>query len=761
MFEYNICYSLDNKYTEQTAVSIASILKNADIDDNVNFYILDGGLTKEDKNKLELLRNVKNFNIEYIKVNNNDFKNCPLLQENNKEYHVTIPTYYRFKLATYLNKLDKVLYLDCDIIVRTSLKELYNIDISKYAAAMVPDAESKKEALRLNIKKYFNAGLMLINLDFWRKNNIENLLFDYALNNKDKILWQDQDIFNVVLSGKIKELDNTWNFQYFQYEKVDNTKLSQINIIHLAGRFKPWLIPFEHSVYDLYYYYLSFSAWKNKIAQYKQISSGKYLKNGIGGSVTNILVNSTDEDIQKAYKVINDYYQYTKDNIKNINADTDRKINAIYDEIGKNYDFTKEEITKQNNITTQNTDEKISKIYEEITKNYNYTNELAQNLKTEVYSLNLETDNKLNNIITENNQESDRKINAIYDEIGKNYDFTKEEITKQNNITIQNTDEKISKIYEEITKNYNYTNELAQNLKTEVYSLNLETDNKLNNIITENNQESDRKINAIYDEIGKNYDFTKEEITKQNNITIQNTDEKISKIYEEITKNYNYTNELAQNLKAEQEQKIDEVYNNLNQSIKETSDNIESNFSQKLKETADTLENNFLKEIKTTNDITEWKLKESTDNLRKETVLKFSEAYAYINNQNSDLFNEIKSTGNILEANINYKLNDLYKADENANYEINKIKTKLEDKIEQNVINTLQTEFNEKIQLIEFNHNEEINKLKTEYDEKINYQRIKYEKKLINMENQIKLIENTIKESKQNIFIKLMKKLKR
>ena len=193
MFEYNICYSLDNKYTEQTAVSIASILKNADIDDNVNFYILDGGLTKEDKNKLELLRNIKNFNIEYIKVNNNDFKNCPLLQENNKEYHVTIPTYYRFKLATYLNKLDKVLYLDCDIIVRTSLKELYKLDISKYAAAMVPDAESKKEALRLNIKKYFNAGLMLINLDFWRKNNIENLLFDYALNNKDKILWQDQD----------------------------------------------------------------------------------------------------------------------------------------------------------------------------------------------------------------------------------------------------------------------------------------------------------------------------------------------------------------------------------------------------------------------------------------------------------------------------------------------------------------------------------------------------------------------------------------
>mgnify|MGYP003295232784 CR=1 FL=1 len=130
MQEYNICYSLDSNYAEQLAVSITSILKNADITDNINFYILDGGLTIEDKSKIELLKNIKNFSIHYISVNAEDFQYCPLLVEKNdehKDYHVTLPTYFRFKLVEFLPDLSKVLYLDCDVIVRTSLKELFEV----------------------------------------------------------------------------------------------------------------------------------------------------------------------------------------------------------------------------------------------------------------------------------------------------------------------------------------------------------------------------------------------------------------------------------------------------------------------------------------------------------------------------------------------------------------------------------------------------------------------------------------------------------
>ena len=126
--------------------------------------------------------------------------------------------------------------MDCDVIINKSLKTLYETNIKDTAALMVLDAESKREAERLNIENYCNAGVMLINLDYWRKNNVEQRLFDYAKNNADKILWQDQDVINTVLRNEIKTIDNKWNFQYFQYENIDIEKLPKIGIFHLAGR---------------------------------------------------------------------------------------------------------------------------------------------------------------------------------------------------------------------------------------------------------------------------------------------------------------------------------------------------------------------------------------------------------------------------------------------------------------------------------------------------------------------------------------------
>ena len=79
MQEYNICYSLDFKYLEQLCASIASVLANSQNDENINLFILNNGLSEEDKFKIELLKNVKNFNIKYIEMKNEDFSNCPLL----------------------------------------------------------------------------------------------------------------------------------------------------------------------------------------------------------------------------------------------------------------------------------------------------------------------------------------------------------------------------------------------------------------------------------------------------------------------------------------------------------------------------------------------------------------------------------------------------------------------------------------------------------------------------------------------------------
>ena len=665
MQEYNICYSLDSTYAEQLAVSVTSILKNADSDDNFNFYILDGGLTVGDKAKIELLKNIKNFNISYVDVNNADFETCPLLKKFNEDYqdyHVSLPTYFRFKLTDYLINIDKVLYLDCDIIVRNSLKDLYNTDLSNKAAAMVLDAESEKEAQRLNIQNYFNAGVMLINLDFWRTNDMEKQLFDYAVNNQDKILWQDQDIINVVLSGKILELSKLWNYQYFQYEEINKDEIVQSNIFHLSGRFKPWLMPFEHPVYDCYYYYLGLTPWKNKITQYKIDSANKSLKNLTGGSVTNIVVTATDEDTKNIYDEITKSYLYTDKEVTTNNKLIDEKISKIYEEIDRIYEFTKEKIKESDYKNDTDLNEKISKIYEGIDR----TNEF---IKEKIKESDYKNETNLN-----------EKISKIYEELGKVYDFLKEKINETKFLITKDNDNKLDFVYQEITKNYKYTEDLFDKLKTE-----------------------------------------------------QNV--KISKIYNEIAAGGKYCEKLVEICEAKQN-------DNLNNAVKNLKENLNFQIDAK------TMELNSI-------------LKENRDSITKQTIHKLSEVYSYINSQNSDLLNEIRTSHNELENNLNYKIDDINRLEENINSEIKEIKNQVLSKPEQKLIDETREKIEDKINTLNIEHDEAINRLEKDFEQKLNQQRIKYENKLINMENKLKSMNAILKESKQNIFSKLIKKLKR
>lgn len=480
MIEYNICYSLDSKYIEQLAVSMCSVLKNSLCNEKINFYILDGGLSVEEKSEIESLKKIKDFSIKYIKMNNEEFLNCPLnvIKKGDKmePTHVTLPAYFRIKLPSLLKELDRVLYLDCDVIVRTSLKELFEKNVKDIAVLMTLDAESQKEAQRLGIKRYFNSGILLINLDYWRKNDVENRLFDYINNNGTKILWFDQDVINVVLEDEIGEISNKWNYQYFQYENVDNQEFSQSSIIHMAGRFKPWLMPFEHPVYDLYYYYLSFTPWRKNITLYQNMSMGKRLKNGIGGSITNILVDATDEDIQKIYSEIGSTYKLidtTKefleskiDFIKGYNDETKARLEG-------ELSFVKGQNDETKSFLIASTDEKISRVYDEISKNYTYTNELVEDVKFK-------------------NEENKNQINSLWYEIHSVDKKTDDKFLYE---SVQ-TDDKISKVYDEISKNYKYTEEIVGNVDCRVDTFKNDTDVKLRELCSYSNEEMSKLYNS-------------------------------------------------------------------------------------------------------------------------------------------------------------------------------------------------------------------------------------------------------------------------
>ena len=543
MRDYNICYSLDSNYTEQLLVSVASILKNAEETENFNFYILDGGLQENDKKLIEALKKIKNFNVKFISVNNEDFAVCPLLKyksEHYKNYHVTLPTYFRFKLAEYLSDIKNVLYLDCDVIVRKSLKELFATDLQNTSAVMIEDVEGEKEAKRLNLNKYFNAGVMLINLEFWRQNKISAKLFEYSKNNKNIIQWQDQDVLNVVLKESVKELDSKWNFQYFLYDNVDLKDLQDSSILHLSGRFKPWLMPFEHPVYDLYYYYLGFTGLKNRVVFYKQNSFGKFLKNNLGGSETNIRLVASDEDISKVYEEISKSYE---------------KLEKVYDSLKENYDFAEARVKECEEKLQRETDEKFEKVYAEVKDNYDFAEARVKECEEK---LQRETDEKFEKVYTEVKdnydfaearvkeceeklqRETDEKFEKVYTEVKDNYDFAEVRVKECEEKLQRETDEKFEKVYSEIKDNYDFAKSKAE-----------ECEEKFQ-------RETDEKFEKIYEEIKENYDFTKKAIFDSKYDITCETDGKFTPVYEEITKNYKYTENLANNIKNELQSGIDE-----------------------------------------------------------------------------------------------------------------------------------------------------------------------------------------------------------
>ena len=261
----HIFFSSDDLYAPHLAVSIASILSNADAEDEFNFYILEGSISPTNKDVLLKLKAIKDFHIEFIQVNTDDFTECATVSGCR---HVTLPTYFRFKIASFKPQLTKALYLDCDIVVKTSLKDLWNADISHHVLAAVEDPvhifEKTDSQNRTGNRYYFNAGILLLNLQKWRDENLETVCFDYLKNNKDKIKWADQDVLNGVLVNQIRLLSPKWNVQshifmqgqymFSSHEEVVNA-INQPHIIHYSTHIKPWLKGAEHPYkheYDFY-----------------------------------------------------------------------------------------------------------------------------------------------------------------------------------------------------------------------------------------------------------------------------------------------------------------------------------------------------------------------------------------------------------------------------------------------------------------------------------------------------------------------------
>lgn len=259
----NVAFASDDNYAQHLCVALYSLLLNSSVNDFYSIFIIDAGIMESHKRKIdESLVEFKNYKITYILENKEKFK------ENQKILHVSLTTYSRLLLADYLPKIENVIYLDSDILVMENIRNIYyknNPNYLLYAAKIFhPNYESvMTRHYRKKFKFCFNAGVLLMNLSLFRKNNLSNTLFNLTQMNSKITLAADQDILNIAFNGKTKKLPNKWNVSsYIFYAKDETycglTKKEFLNlktnpaIVHFDGA-KPWSYGNTHPYRNKYF----------------------------------------------------------------------------------------------------------------------------------------------------------------------------------------------------------------------------------------------------------------------------------------------------------------------------------------------------------------------------------------------------------------------------------------------------------------------------------------------------------------------------
>ena len=241
----NILITSDSKYLKQILVLLKSIELN-----NIgkhNVYLM----YRESEKMILSDVNKDVFNINYIEVDDKYLDEYPQLE---KRYPVEI--YYKLIAHLHLPKdIDRILYLDPDIVVKGNISEFYNYDFNDnyyVATSHVKMACKKFNDIRLGLGKeipYINVGVLLINLEALRKIDVKRDMDEFLKNNRYKMMLPDQDIISCLYGNKAIILDdiiyNLGEKNFRQRRLVDkNMNIDfvedNVKIIHYYGRNKPW-----------------------------------------------------------------------------------------------------------------------------------------------------------------------------------------------------------------------------------------------------------------------------------------------------------------------------------------------------------------------------------------------------------------------------------------------------------------------------------------------------------------------------------------
>lgn len=245
-----IVMTMDETYFKAGIVALISLLENKKLKTfyKVNILVPDNFKTESETEISSVKKAYMNCKFDFIHMSDRHF---------GPRRRAPLPVYFRLRITSVLPGLKKCIFLDCDIMVRHDLSQMYDINMNRYYVAGVHDIESfhSKECKKLGIpdvSQYICVGVMLMNLAAIRDSGLEKKFMKMFKGKRDLIerYYADQSIINTVCYGRILRLPLEYgvlvNFPY--YLPVNWIEKSDPTIVHFAAGPKPWSI--SHGVYD-------------------------------------------------------------------------------------------------------------------------------------------------------------------------------------------------------------------------------------------------------------------------------------------------------------------------------------------------------------------------------------------------------------------------------------------------------------------------------------------------------------------------------
>lgn len=235
-----IFFSCDDNYIPWLSVALRSLIDNTTKENNYVVHILNNGLKMENEKKIRAMQ-TENVKIKFVNVSK---KIMPIIENLGLRDYYTVAIYFRIFIASMFPQYKKAVYLDCDIVVLNDIAKLCNSDLHGNILGVINDQVVEvtepffryvKYAVGVDHERYFNSGVMVMDLKKFREEHIERKFVEILTTHNFDLVAPDQDYLNFLCKDRVEYLDKSWNKQCMK----DGYK-GEVNLIHYNYFKKPW-----------------------------------------------------------------------------------------------------------------------------------------------------------------------------------------------------------------------------------------------------------------------------------------------------------------------------------------------------------------------------------------------------------------------------------------------------------------------------------------------------------------------------------------